>query len=127
MPRYLIDTSVIIDFSKGTGPAYSLTRALMQSSDEIGTCGIIVAEFFTGLAPTEYSTWQAFFDSLDFWPIDMDAARRAGEYRFSFARQGIALALADTIIAAVAATMQATLVTTNDRDFPMPDITLLVP
>lgn len=127
MARFLLDTSVIIDFSKETEPAYSLFNMLLESGDELGTCAIVVAEFFSGLASDEHETWQDFFDGLNYWPMDHPVARRAGSYRYSFARRGIALTIPDMLIAAVAVAENATLVTTNNRDFPMTDISLLVP
>jgi predicted nucleic acid-binding protein len=56
------------------------------------------------------------------WPITGVAARRAGSYRHAFARRGVQLTTADTLIAAVARTARATLVTRNRKDFPMNDI-----
>jgi predicted nucleic acid-binding protein len=127
MARFLIDTSVVIDFANAREPGFSLVNTLMQSTDEVGTCAIVVAEFFTGLAPSHHQTWHMFFAGLDYWHIDSAVAMRAGQYRYTFARRGIALSLPDTMIAAVAASENATLVTANDRDFPMADISILVP
>ena len=127
MARFLLDTNVIIDFSRAIEPAYSLITTMMSSADEIGTCAIVVAEFFSGLAPGDHRAWQAFFDGLDDWPVDRSTAERAGLYRYTLARRGITLAIPDLLIAAVAVSENATLVTSNDRDFPMSDISLLVP
>lgn len=51
MARYLLDTSVLIDFSKGREPAQSRILQLIHGGDEIGVCSIIVAEFFSGVIP----------------------------------------------------------------------------
>lgn len=127
MARFLLDTSVIIEYSRAREPSYSLINTMLESNDEIGTCAIVIAEFFSGIAPRDYEQWHEFFDALDAWENNNAAAERAGRYRYSFARRGIALAVPDMIIAAVAIAERATLVTTNDRDFPMTDISLLVP
>jgi tRNA(fMet)-specific endonuclease VapC len=127
MARFLLDTSVIIDYARAREPSYSLINTMVRSSDDIGTCAIVVAEFFSGIAPGDHEVWQEFFGGLDYWPIEHSAAERAGIYRYTFARRGIALALPDMLIAAVAAVEDAILVTLNDRDFPMTDISLLVP
>lgn len=127
MARFLLDTNVIIDSANGVEPAFSLVNTMMQSIDDVGTCAITVAEFFSGLSPIDHQTWRTFFEGLDFWPIESDVAIRAGNYRYAFARRGTALSIPDTVIAAVAASMNAFLVTANDQDFPMTDISVLVP
>ena len=127
MTRFLLDTNVIINFSNVIEPSYSLVNTLLQSKDDVGTCGIIIAEFFSGLVPPDRQTWTEFFDGLDCWPINSDVAQRAGIYRYTYARQGVVLSAADTIIAAVAVAEGAILVTTNGRDFPMTEIDLLIP
>lgn len=127
MARFLLDTSVLIDFSRSIEPAFSLINALMQSNDEIGTCAIVIAEFLSGVAPGDHHVWQDLFDTLDDWPIERSVAQRAGVYRYTFARRGITLATPDALIAAVAYAEGAILVTTNDRDFPMTDISMLAP
>jgi predicted nucleic acid-binding protein len=127
MARFLLDTSVIIEFSKAREPSYSLVNAIMQSNDEIGTCAIVIAEFFSGIAPSDHDVWREFFEGLDHWPIEGSTSQRVGHYRYTFARGGIALALPDVLIAAVAANEGATPVTSNDGDFPMTGINLLIP
>jgi len=127
MARFLLDTSVIIDYARAREPSYSLINTMIRSSDDIGTCAIVVAEFFSGIAPSDRDVWQEFFGGLDYWAIEHSVAERAGFYRYTFARQGIALALPDMLIAAVAVMEDAILVTSNERDFPMTDISLLVP
>jgi predicted nucleic acid-binding protein len=127
MARYLLDTSVIIEFSRRREPSHALVHRLMQSNDDIGTCSIVVAEFFSGIGAGDHPAWRTFFSTLDFWLISQDVAEQAGHYRYTFSKRGIALALPDTLIAAVAVKEDATLVTVNDRHFPMTDIRLLIP
>ena len=125
MARYLLDTDVVISFSKQREPAYSWLLGRVRSSDDLGVCDIVVAEFFAGLPPADRSGWESFFDAMFFWETSPEAARRAGRYRYQFARQGLAIATSDALIAAVAVDVQATLVTGNVRHYPMPDVTLL--
>jgi predicted nucleic acid-binding protein len=84
-----------------------------------------VAELFAGLPPSERSTWTPIIDRLSFWEATRRVAAQAGVYRYQFARLGKALSTPDTIIAAIAVSVGATLVTRNARDFPMPEQSLL--
>jgi tRNA(fMet)-specific endonuclease VapC len=125
LTRYLLDTDVVISFSKKREPAYSWMLGRIHSSDELGVCGIVVAEFFAGLPPDDRPAWESFFDAMTYWETSPGAARRAGRYRYRYARQGLAIATSDALIAAISLDVQATLVTGNVRQYPVPDITLL--
>jgi predicted nucleic acid-binding protein len=123
--RYLLDTDVLINFSKGREPAATRVTQLIDRSDELGVCAINVAEFFAGIAPPDRPYWATVFSTLTSWPISPAAAQRAGELRYDFARQGQILSTADTLIAAVAMEHGATLLTGNVRHYPMPDLHLV--
>jgi tRNA(fMet)-specific endonuclease VapC len=125
MSRYLLDTTALIDFSKGHKPALSLVYRLIENGDEVGVSPINVAEFYTGLAPSQWEVWDEFFESLMLWSISLSAAKQAGKFRYDFARAGIALSTTDTLVAAVALEHRATLVTSNVKDYPMREVTLL--
>jgi predicted nucleic acid-binding protein len=127
MAQYLLDTNVIVEFSKGRGAAFTLVNHLIEDGEQLGTCAIVVAEFLSGVAASDRPIWRQFFDNMDYWPIDLDVAVQAAESRYTFARQGIQLSTADALIAAVAYVESATLVTHNVNHFPMTDITVLVP
>ena len=124
MTRYLLDTSALIDFSKGREPARSEILALIAGGDEIAVCPINVAEFYAGIPPDQRPDWDTFFRALGYWHISREAARQAGSIRYDFARQGQPLSTADTLIAAVAQEKGAVIVTNNVKDFPMPGIRL---
>ena len=120
--RYLLDTTVLIDFSKRREPALSLVRQLLARREELGVCPINVGEFFTGLTSADRLVWDEFLDLLYYWPISFAAARQAGIWRYDFARQGLALSMTDALVAAVALLENAILLTGNVKDFPMPEI-----
>ncbi len=125
MARYLLDTNVLISFSKQREPAYSWVLARTRSSDELGVCDIVVAEFFAGLPPADRPAWERFFGAMDFWETSFEAARQAGLYRYRYARQSQVVSSSDALIAAVSVEAQATLVTGNVRHFPMPDVVVM--
>ena len=125
MARYLLDTNVLISFSKQREPAYSWVLARSHSVDDIGICGIVVTEFFAGLSPGKWPTWERFFGDLYYWETSFEVAQLAGRFRYHFARQGQTITSSDALIAAVSVDVQAIIVTGNVRHFPMPDIDLL--
>ena len=53
MSRYLLDTNILIDFSKRREPAFSFVQRAIATGDELGVTAINVAEFYAGLAPSE--------------------------------------------------------------------------
>jgi predicted nucleic acid-binding protein len=57
--------------------------------------------------------------------LDAGATARAGIARYAFARRGQQIHTPDALIAAVAGTHGAILITENPKDFPMADITLM--
>jgi predicted nucleic acid-binding protein len=125
MSRYLLDTTALIDFSKGREPAFSLVRRFIDNGDEIGVSPINIAEFYSGLAASQLAVWGEFFESLVLWSISLEAAKQAGRFRYDFARRGISLSTTDTLVAAVALYERATIVTSNVKDYPMDEVSLL--
>lgn len=125
MTRYLLDTSVLVDFSKGREPALSRILKMVESGDELGVCATIVGEFYSGLAPQQRARWDDFFEAMRFWAESREAARQAGIWRYEFARKGTPLAITDLLIGAVANEQAAIVVTNNVKDFPMEEVDVL--
>ena len=123
--RYLLDTTALIDISKEIEPISSQIREWLAGPDEVGTCGVVVAEFFAGLRPNEQLPWITFIDRLAFWEITRPIAIQAGVFRYHHARLGETLSTTDTLIAAVAVGVGATLVTRNTKDFPMNEVSVI--
>jgi predicted nucleic acid-binding protein len=123
--RFLLDTTALIDLSKGREPAVSRLKSMIAGGDEVAVCAIQVAEFYRGIPPANRQRWDEFFEALAYWEISRAAATQAGVIRYDFDRTGIVLSLTDTLIAAVALERQATLVTNNLKHYPMKGIQLL--
>jgi tRNA(fMet)-specific endonuclease VapC len=122
--RYLLDTTVLIDFSKGREPAFSLIHRFIQNNDELGVSPVNVAEFYSGLAASQHHVWDEFFEPLLLWPISLGAAKQAGKFRYDFARERVTLSTTDTLVAAVALKHRAVIVTSNVKDYPMDEVVL---
>jgi predicted nucleic acid-binding protein len=125
MGRYLLDTSALIDFSKGPEPVRSALLRMFQGTDLLAVTAVNMAEFYAGLEPRHWPAWDEFFAVLPVWPISPGAARQAGIWRYQFRLQGVQLATTDVLIAAVAVEQHAVLITRNVRHYPMPEVSLL--
>jgi predicted nucleic acid-binding protein len=125
MALYLLDTNVLVDYSKGIGPIVAQLQAWGTGNDDIAICGVQIAEYYSGIAPEDRREARMFLSAFLRWPITETAALYAGTYRYNFARIGVQIATPDAMIAGVARARSATLVTRNVRDFPMTDIQIL--
>jgi predicted nucleic acid-binding protein len=119
---YLLDTTVLIDISRGREPAASWLRGALRSRARISISAMTVTEHFAGLRPDKRSEWQRFVDQLTLYDVTKEISVQAGIFRYDFARRGRTIQTPDAVIAATAMFYQATLVTCNIKDFPMPEI-----
>jgi predicted nucleic acid-binding protein len=124
MAKFLLDTTALIDFSKGKEPTKSnITQLLI--SEEVGICAVNVAEFFTGLNQAQRIQWSEFFENLSYWEIDLETAKRAGVIRYDYLKKGKQLTTTDALIGATALKEKAVLITRNVKDFPMVEISIM--
>lgn len=123
--RYLLDTTALIDFSKGFEPSKSKLLRMIDDGEFLAVCSVTVAEFATGLGPRERQQWQVFLGTLVYWDISPEAAFQAGVWRYDFARRGIQLSTTDALIAATAWQHQAIVITNNARHYPMTEVQLM--
>lgn len=123
--RYLLDANAIIDWLNGRQRVADLLASLAGEGDRLVVNAVALAEVFSGLSEDESVAAEPALGSLEFWDIDEAVARLAGSYRYEYARQGRKLPVADTLMAAHAVSRDATLVTRNIRDFPMPQLKIL--
>lgn len=115
--RYLVDTTVLIDLSKGIAGIRGQLDTLAASGAELGVCAVNVAEFASGVPSDQISRWNPFLSEFSYWDISRETAALAGAYRHTLARRGTRLQLPDAIVAAVAATRGATILTDNVKHF----------
>jgi hypothetical protein len=125
MARYLLDTDAIIDHLVGHVPSVALIQELHSRGDALCTCDVVVTELYAGVRPGDREKARRLLAALQLLPTSFDVARQAGEWRYTYARRGRALATTDVLIAATAHAHQATIVTGNGDDYPMPELSLL--
>ena len=125
MAAYLLDTNALVDFLYGIDGAAELIESLSDARHTLAVCSVSVAELYSGLADKDKATVERVLDAFEYWDISPAAAKRAGSYRFQFARRGIQLSTPDTLQAALAVDRNANFVTRNVSDFPMTDLRIV--
>lgn len=115
--RYLLDTTLIVDHAHGYEPAMKLLHRLYEEGADLFTCDVVVCEALSGGSDEHLSVVSRLLEPLEFVATDPDAARAAGGARLLRHRSGGKLGLGDALIAAVAARLEATVVTRNRPDF----------
>jgi predicted nucleic acid-binding protein len=122
---YLLDTTALIDYLAGRQAVVDLVMKLAHRGYTLGVCCINIAELYSGLKEDERRQIDRLVDNLSYYEVTLEISKIAGSYRSSFARRGVALSIADTIVAATAIANQAVLITANIRDYPMEEIRIL--
>ncbi len=127
MTRYLVDANGLVDWLKGRAAATEFFERLLLAEHTLALNAVCVAELYAGLAEDETRPADRMVEVLEYWEIDRRSAQLAGSYRYKYLREGRPLAVPDTLLAAHAVTRDATLITNNVKDFPMPELKLLQP
>jgi predicted nucleic acid-binding protein len=124
MTVYLPDTNVLVDALNGKRGRRELLRQFVLQGDRLACCDITVAEIYAGMRPHEAARTDQLLDSLAWYDTSRKIARRAGRLRFEWALQGITLSLTDMLLAATALEYSLTLITHNQKHFPMRELSL---
>ncbi len=122
LSAYLLDTTVLIGYLRGTADVAPALLQLLAEGHTLATSCVNLAEVERGLRPRERKRGEALTDRLRFLDTDREAARRAGRYQAEWARRGRTIHTADALVAGTASSHGAVLVTHNLADFPMRDV-----
>jgi predicted nucleic acid-binding protein len=124
MSDYLFDSGILIRHLRNQPGYPELTDRLMDEAD-VHISAMTRLEVVRGMRERERGVTLGLFDSLQTIPVTGKIADLAGEFIRSWRERGVTLGDADAIIAATAIHHKLTLVTTNVRHFPMPELTVL--
>ena len=113
---FLLDTTVLVDHALGAYGASDLLLELFDKTGDIYTCDAVVAEALSGGTDAELLVIEKLIGALEFVSTSPDAARWAGAARRRHGRTS-RRRLADSLVAGVAWSLGATIVTRNPRDF----------
>ena len=124
MPR-ILDTTMLIDYASDLPGAVAMLERLFAEADDLLVCDAVVAEAFSKGTDDERRAIASLIDAVEYVSTAPDAARWAGEAR---RLHGTASprTLGDAIIAGVAWSLGATVVTRNPDDFVRMGVPVLV-
>ena len=115
----LLDTTVAIDHLRGRQPAVDLLRTLIENDETLAASEVVRFELLAGVRDDEVSALEQFFSAISWVAIGEDVARAAGELARKHRGAYSGIDDADYLIAATAVLLDADLLTTNVRHFPM--------
>ncbi len=125
MAYYLLDTDAIIDYLAGIGSSVALIQDLNNRGESLCVSDVVIAETYSGLRPQDRDKAQRLLSACFFLATTPEAAQRAGELRYDYARRGITLSTADVLVAATALAHNAAIVTGNRDHYPMDELEML--
>jgi hypothetical protein len=119
----LLDTTVAIDHLRGDRAAVDLLRRLVDEDETLAASEVVRFELVAGVRDDELPALDQFFSAVSWVEVGEEVARTAGELARNHRRAHSGIDDADYLIAATALLLEADLLTTNVRHFPMlPDL-----
>lgn len=115
----LLDTTVAIDHLRGTDSAVDLLRRLVDEDETLLASELVRFELLAGVRDDELEALEQFFSVLSWVPVDEDVSRTAGLLARKHRSAHSGIDDVDYLIAATALVLDAELLTTNARQFPM--------
>ncbi len=115
----LIDTAVAIDHLRGAEPAVALLTRLVEEGETLLSSELVRFELLAGALPSEIDALEQFCSSLVWIAVDEDIARTAGSLARKHRKAYSLIDDIDYLIAATTIVLDADLLTTNVRHFPM--------
>lgn len=115
----LVDTTVAIDHLRGEESAVDLLRSLIDGDEIVAASEVVRFELLAGVRNDELEALEQFFSALSWIGVDEDVARTAGSLARKHRSASSGIDDVDYLIAATALVLDAELLTTNARHFPM--------
>ena len=115
----VVDTTIAIDHLRGEASAADLLKRLVEEDQILAASEVVRFELIAGVRADELQALEQFFLAVSWVAIDEDVARAAGSLAREHRRANRGIDDADYLIAATALLLDAELLTTNVRRFPM--------
>ncbi len=115
----LLDTTVAIDHLRGDRSAVDLLRELIENDETVAASDVVRFELLAGVRDDELPALEQFFSAVSWVAVGEDVARTAGDLARRHRRAHSGIDDADYLTAATALLLEADLLTTNVRHFPM--------
>jgi predicted nucleic acid-binding protein len=116
---YLLDTNIIIDILNNRHQRMAQVDELLSMDSSLACTSITITEVYMGMRSLEAVSTEGFLSSLDFFPVTPQIAQFAGHLFRQWRQKGQTLSFTDVSIAAVCIANGLTLVTNNEKHFPM--------
>lgn len=114
--RFLLDSTVLIDHSLARPGVHELLESLFAKTGDLYTCDIVVTEALSKGTDEEIGLIHGLVRALEYVSTHPDAAAWAGEMRRARKVTGRG-SVCDAIVAGVARSLEAAIVTRNPKDF----------
>lgn len=124
MMRYVLDTTFVIDHLRDDPAAVQRFARLFEAGEEGFVTDVIAAEAWTGAPSDDDRALWAMLRAVEYVTASPEGARVAGRLRARARARGQHLSLPDSLIAAVALSLDAALLTRNVRDFALTPVRL---
>jgi len=115
----LLDTTVAIDHLRGEEAAVDLLKRLIDAEETILASEVVRFELLAGVRDDELGALEEFLSALSWVPVDEAVSRTAGLLARKHRTADSGIDDVDYLIAATALALDAELLTTNLRHFPM--------
>lgn len=127
MSKYLLDSDVMIAYLRDVKETFDFIDSLFNNGEMLGCCSVSVTEVYAGMKEKERISTEKLIKNLQFFLVDLEIAKMAGDIMRDYRSQGITLGLTDTTIAATAIYYDLILVTYNKKHFPMDELLSISP
>ena len=117
----LLDTSVAIDHLRGVEASSTLLRRLIATGESVAASEVVRFELLAGVRHDERDDLERFCAALTWVPVDESVVRAAGSLARQYRRAYQGIDDVDFLIAGTTLLLDADLLTTNVRHFPMFD------
>ena len=115
---YVLDSTVIIDYCLGYKPGEEMVERLFGQSQDLYVCEIVTCEALSKGRPEELRLARSILQALEYVGLAPDGAEWAGDRRREAIESGTRKpSTTDALIAALARSLGATVVTRNAKDF----------
>ena len=115
----LVDTTVAVDHLRGEKSAVDLLKGLIEEDEVVAASEVVRFELLAGVRDDELEALEQFCSALTWILVDELVARTAGSLARKHREAWSGIDDADYLIAATTLVLDAELLTTNGRHFPM--------
>jgi predicted nucleic acid-binding protein len=114
----VIDATVVIDYLRGHGKAAALIDDLVAAGEAVAS-EVVRFEILSAVRADELELVEGLCSALAWYPVTEDISRAGADLARRFRASHSGIGMSDYLIAATAMALDAELVTTNVRHFPM--------